>query len=65
MPAVHVLFNTFIRISERVSERLLEGAVVRAPGWKFVPAEGPRGPATPNHCGATQGGRGDARRAWT
>lgn len=50
------------RLPQRVSERLLEGAVVRGARWKPVPAEGPRRPAAARRHGAAQRCRGGARR---
>lgn len=50
------------RLPQCVSERLLEGAVVRGARRKPVPAEGPRGPAAARRHGAAQRCRGGARR---
>lgn len=46
------------RLPQRVSERLVEGALVRGSRWKPVPAEGPWRPAAAGHCGATERCRG-------
>lgn len=46
------------RLPQRVSERLVEGALVRGSRWKPLPAEGPWRPAAAGHCGATERCRG-------
>lgn len=58
-------FQPFHRLSQRLPQRLLEGAVVRAAGGEPVPAEGPRRSAAADYRGAAQEGGGGARRAWT
>lgn len=50
------------RLPQRVSERLVEGALVHGARWQPVPAQGPWGPAAPGHRGATQRSRGGDRR---